>query len=143
MAKATFHMPEEFLRKVSRLGAQTDEILPRVLEAGAEIIETKVRSNLVASIGKGTLYESRSTGQLLSSLGTSTARLDKDGNHNVKIGFSEPRSDGQSNAKIANVLEYGKVGQPPKPFLSPAVKSSKNTVAQVMQAKLEQEVGSL
>ena len=33
MAKATIKMPEEFLLKVSRLGAKTDEILPRVLEA--------------------------------------------------------------------------------------------------------------
>lgn len=143
MAKATFKMPEEFLKKVSRLGARTDEILPRVLEAGAEIIETKVRSNLIASIGKDTLYESRSTGQLAASLGISAAKVGKDGNHNVKIGFSEPRSDGQSNAKIANILEYGKAGQPPKPFLTPAVKASKNTVGRVMQEKLEQEVASL
>ena len=55
-------MPEEFLLKVSRLGAKTDEILPRVLEAGAEIVEDKVRSNLTAVIGKELKEESRSTG---------------------------------------------------------------------------------
>ena len=143
MAKATFKMPEEFLQKVSRLGARTDEIIPRVLEAGAEVVETRVRSNLITSVGKGTQYESRSTGQLAVALGVSPAKVDRDGNHNVKIGFAEPRSDGQSNAKIANILEYGKAGQPPKPFLSPAVKACKNTVAQVMQSKLEQEVAAL
>ena len=62
MAKATIKMPEEFLLKVSRLGAKTDEILPRVLEAGAEIVEDKVRSNLTAVIGKEFKEESRSTG---------------------------------------------------------------------------------
>ena len=62
MAKATIKMPEEFLLKVSRLGAKTDEILPRVLEAGAEIVEDKVRSNLTAVTGKELKEESRSTG---------------------------------------------------------------------------------
>ena len=45
--------------KVSRLADKTDEILPKVLEAGAEIVEDKVRSNLQAVIGSGTKYESR------------------------------------------------------------------------------------
>ena len=41
-------MPEDFLMKVSRLADKTDEILPKVLEAGAEIVEDKVRSNPVS-----------------------------------------------------------------------------------------------
>ena len=86
--------------KVSRLADKTDEILPKVLEAGAEVVEDKVRSNLQAVIGSGTKYESRSTGELLRSLGTSPALQDKNGDFNVKVGFSEPRSDGDSNAKI-------------------------------------------
>ena len=46
MAKVQMKMPEDFLMKVSRLADKTDEILPKVLEAGAEIVEDKVRSNL-------------------------------------------------------------------------------------------------
>ena len=38
MAKATWKMPEEFLMKVSRLADKTDEIIPKVLEAGAEAV---------------------------------------------------------------------------------------------------------
>ena len=101
MAKAAFKMPEEFLIKLSRLGEKTDEIIPKVLEAGGEVVEAKVKSNLQAVIGSGTKEESRSTGELLSALGVSSARQDKDGNFNVKVGFSEPRSDGKSNAMIA------------------------------------------
>ena len=126
MAKATWRMPDDFLMKVSRLADKTDEILPKVLEAGAEVVEDKVRSNLQAVIGSGTKYESRSTGELLRSLGTSPALQDKNGDFNVKVGFSEPRSDGDSNAKIATILEYGKSGQPAKPFLKPAQSSSRN-----------------
>ena len=120
MAKAVMKMPEEFLLKISRLGEKTDEILPRVLEAGGEVVDAKVKSNLQGIIGSGTKEESRSTGELISALGVSSAKQDRDGNFNVKVGFSEPRPDGKSNAMIASVLEYGKSGQPPKPFLKSA-----------------------
>lgn len=143
MAKATIKMPEEFLLKVSRLGAKTDEILPRVLEAGAEIVEDKVRSNLAAVIGKDLKEESRSTGQLLSALGTSGALQDRNGDFNVKIGFAENRTDGKSNAMLANILEYGKHGQPGKPFLKPAKTSTKSACISAMVQKLDEEIDKL
>jgi len=143
VAKATFQMPEDFLLKLSRLGEKTDEIIPKVLEAGGEVVEAKIKSNLQAVIGNGTKEESRSTGELLSALGVSSARQDKDGNFNVKVGFSEPRSDGKSNAMIAGVLEYGKSGQTPKPFLKPAKSSSKNACVDAMIAAFEKEVENI
>ena len=132
MAKCTIKMPEDFLLKLSRLGQKTDEIVPKVLQAGAEVVEDKIRANLSSVIGKGTKYPSRSTGQLLSALGVSGARQDKDGNFNVKIGFAEPRSDDESNAKIASILEYGKHGQPPKPFLKLAKSASQKACIEVI-----------
>ena len=143
MAKAAFKMPEDFLLKLSRLGEKTDEIIPKVLEAGGEVVEAKVKSNLQAVIGSGTKEESRSTGELLSALGVSSARQDKDGNFNVKVGFSEPRTDGKSNAMIAGVLEYGKSGQSPKPFLKPAKSASKSACVDAMIAAFEKEVESI
>lgn len=143
MAKAAFKMPEEFLIKLSRLGEKTDEIIPKVLEAGGEVVEAKVKSNLQAVIGSGTKEESRSTGELLSALGVSSARQDKDGNFNVKVGFSEPRPNGKSNAMIAGVLEYGKSGQSPKPFLKPAKSASKSACVDAMIAAFEKEVENI
>ena len=125
MAKAMMKMPEEFLLQVSKLENKTDEIIPKVLESGAEVVEDKVRSNLSAVVGTNTKLPSRSTGELESALGISQARQDKDGNWNIKVGFDEPRSDGTSNAKIANILEYGKHGQSAKPFLKPAKSQSR------------------
>lgn len=75
--------------KISRLGERTDEIIPKVLEAGAAVVEDKVRSNLAAVVGKNTMEESRSTGQLLRSLGTSKSLQDKNGDFNIKVGFTE------------------------------------------------------
>ena len=133
-------MPEDFLEKMSRLGTQFDSVAESVLEAGGEVVLAKVQSNLSSVIGSGTKYDSRSTGELARSLGLSPAKVNRDGNHDIKIGFAEPRSDGDSNAKIANILEYGKSGQPAKPFLKPARSSSRNACISAMKAKLDEEV---
>lgn len=143
MAKVDIKMPDEFLEKLSKLGAQTDEISERVLEAGGEVVLAKIRSNLSAVVGKDTKVDSRSTGELERSLGISKARVDRNGNHNIKIGFAEPRFDGGSNAKIANILEYGRHGQPAKPFLKPAKSSSKSACEAAMKQKLEEEISKL
>lgn len=143
MAKAEFKLPEDFLLKLSRLGDKTDEILPRVLEAGGEVVLSKVRENLQAVVGRDTKEASRATGELVSALGVSPAKIDRDGNYNVKVGFAEPRPDGKSNAMIANVLEYGKSGQPPKPFLKPAKSASRTPCIKAMKQALEQEVEKL
>jgi HK97 gp10 family phage protein len=143
MAKVDIKMPDDFLEKLSKLGAKTDEISERVLEAGGEIVLAKIRSNLSAVVGKDTKVESRSTGELERSLGMTKARVDRQGNHNIKIGFAEPRSDGGSNAKIANILEYGRHGQPAKPFLKPAKSSSKSACEAAMKQKLEEEIRKL
>ena len=143
MAKVDIKMPDEFLEKLSKLGTQTDEISERVLEAGGEVVLAKIRSNLSSVVGRDTKVESRSTGELERSLGMSKARVDRNGNHTIKIGFAEPRSDGGSNAKIANILEYGRHGQPAKPFLKPAKSSSKSACEAAMKQKLEEEISKL
>lgn len=143
MAEVTVKLPNEYLRKLSRLGKQADEICARMLEAGGKVVEDKIRSNLQAVIGSGTQEPSRSTGELLESLGTSEVKQDADGILNVKVGFAEPRSDGESNAKIANIIEYGKHGQPPKPFLKPAKTATRDSCAAAMRQVFDEEVGKL
>ena len=51
MAKVEVKMPEEFLLKLSRLGERTDEIIPKLLEAGGEVVLSKVKSNLQSVMG--------------------------------------------------------------------------------------------
>ena len=140
MAKVDIKMPDEFLQKLSRLGSDFDEVAESVLEAGGEVVLSRVKGNLAGVVGQGTKYDSRSTGELEASLGLSPAKLTRDGNHDVKIGFVEPRKDGGSNAKLANILEYGRHGQPAKPFLKPAKTQSKSAAISAMQQKFEEEV---
>ena len=129
--------------KVSTLAERTDEIIPKVLEVGGEVVKAKVKSNLQTSIGSDTKLPSRSTGELVDALGVSPAGIDRKGNYDVKVGFDEPRSDGESNAKIANILEYGKSGQPAKPFLKPAKTASRNACIEAMKRKLDEEISKI
>ena len=154
MAKVEVKMPEDFLLRLSKLGDKTDEIVESCLEAGSEVVLSKVRSNLSSVIGGGTKYPSESTGELEASLGVTPVKVDNKGVHNVKIGFNEPRrrqyaAKGKrsyytiTNAMIANVIEHGKHGQPPKPFLKPAKSASRKPCIEAMKAKLEQELGRI
>ena len=143
MAKCDIQMPEEFLAMLRNLGEREDEIAEAALKAGGKVVLSRVQANLSGSIGHSTKYPSRATGQLMGSLGLTTVKTDRNGDHNIKVGFSEPRSDGGSNAKLANILEYGKHGQPSKPFLKPAKSASKAAAISAMQQKLQEEVDKL
>lgn len=143
MAKANMKLPDDFLEKLSRLGNRTDEICEEMLKAGGEVVLSKAKSNLSSVVGQGTKYKTRSTGELESALGLSDVRLDKNGNYNIKIGFAESRKDGSSNAKLANIIEYGKSGQAAKPFMKPAKNSSKTKYIEVMKATFDKEVDSI
>lgn len=140
MGRLSYKMPEDFLLKVSALADKTDVIIPKVLEEGGQMVADKVKANLQAVVGRNLKTKSRSTGELIKALGVSPAGLDRNGNYNVKVGFDEPRDDGESNAKIANILEYGKSGQPAKPFLKPAKTASKKACIEAMKRKLDEEI---
>jgi len=128
-------MPDEFLSAISRLESRTDEIVPKVLAAGGEVVLEHVRVRLRA------VLSGKSTGELERSLGLSPARLDRRGNYDVKVGFAEPRKGkGDSNAKLANILEHGKHGQPPRPFLKPAKIASREACIAKMKQVLESEI---
>ena len=143
MARVDVKMPDEFLERMSRLGSNFDAVAETVLEAGGEVVLEKTKSNLSSVIGSGTKYDSRSTGELESSLGLTGVKMDRNGNFNIKVGFSEPRSDGGSNAQLANIIEYGKSGQPAKPFLKPAKSASKKQCIVAMKQAFETEVEKL
>lgn len=143
MTKMKAKMPDALIAKLNRLGEKTDEVCEKALKAGAEVAEKAISSNLSAVVGKGTKEPSRSTGELEKSLGVTPVKVDGKGDYDIKVGFAEPRSDGGSNAKIANILEYGKSGQPPKPFLKPAKSRARRQIMAAMTETLEREMNDV
>jgi len=132
-------MPTEFMDQLAKAAEKTDAAIPKALEAGGKVVFETMKANLRSAIGRDTKYPSRSTGKLLAALGVSPVKLNDEGNYDVKVGFSEDRE--VSNAKLANILEYGKHGQPPKPILKPTRRSSRRSCIEAMQAALKEELG--
>ena len=137
MAIANYKMPDDFLNRLSRLENRTDDIIPKVLEAGGEVVLDRVRSNLQSVLSPD------ATGELVGSLGLSPAKMDKNGNFNVKVGFDEPRHDNSSNAMVANIIEYGKHNQLPHPFLKSAKSATRKPCIEAMKRKLGEELGDI
>ena len=144
-------LPEDLMKKIDRLGGATDRICEKALTEGGKVMHKSVASHLSQVVGKDTKVESRSTGELLAALGVSPVKVDRNGNHDIKIGFREPRTQQSSakgkrsygqitNAMIANVLEYGRKGQEPKPFLAPAKKAARKDTTAKMEAVLREEM---
>ena len=147
MAKrsAVIRFDNDFSKKLASLGARSDEILEKAMAAGAEAALPTVRECLQSVIGRGNKYPDRSTGEMVNSLGTSPVKVDSKGVVNVKIGFNEPRKRQYTSKKtgkrtevtnglIANVLENGKHGQPPRPWL----KRAKTQATKVFRAKAQE-----
>jgi hypothetical protein len=143
VARVELKLPDDLIQKLSALADRADDIIPKALEDGGAVVLSRVRVNLQAVIGRDTKYPSRSTGTLEAALGMSPVKADSKGVYNVKIGFAEPRSGGGSNATVANIIEYGRHGQPPKPFLAPAKASSRSAAIAAMKSRLESEIDSL
>ena len=61
----------------------------------------------------------------------------------VCVLLNPSNSDGGSNAKIANIIEYGKHGQPAKPFLKPAKSATKIACIEKMKQKFQEEVDKI
>ena len=163
MATLKVKLPEDLMIGLERLSKQADAVVKKTLEAGAEIVEEKVRSNLKNVIGSGTKTESKSTGQLLGALGISPVKPnDKLDGWDIKIGFNEPRKDYKggttykkklksgkvseyklTNAMIASILEYGKKGQAAKPFMKPAENATKAKARAVMKRVFSEEANKI
>jgi HK97 gp10 family phage protein len=166
VAKCEVKLPDEVYEKLAKLGDKTDKITREILEAGAKPVLATVKSNLRSVIGRAIKTKSRSTGELLNSVGISPVSIDKQGISNIKIGFAEPRKQQykpknwhyskrtkglvadrgyytSTNALIAGVLEYGRHGQPAKPFMKPAKNSSKGACVKAMEEKFNEEVSKL
>lgn len=143
MSKNAIGMPDDLIAKLTQLGSRTDEVCETALKAGAEVAEKAISSNLSSVVGRNTKHPSQSTGQLEKALGVSPVKVDGKGNYDIKVGFNEPRTNRESNAKIANILEYGKSNQPPKPFLKPAKSKSRKEIINVMKDTLEKEMDNV
>lgn len=136
MARVQIRLPNAFIDSLDAASRVLETSADEVLEAGAAVVEPRMRANLTSAIGRATRQPSRSTGQLLAALGTSSVKVNNKGDYNIKVGFAENRRDGRANALIANVLEHGRSNQPARPILAPTRSQTRRGAIEAMKTAL-------
>lgn len=136
MARITFKAGEEFVMKLSRLEAGSEEIAKRAVYAGAGIVADKIRENLSANLSGS----QQSSGALEASLGITPVAADRDGWINAKIGFDGYDERGVPNQLKARVMESGSSRVKKRPFVRPAVTATKKAAVEAMQRVIDEEI---
>jgi HK97 gp10 family phage protein len=143
MAKMSYEMPTDMIRKLSALQSKYDSVVDKVLTEGVAPLEEAMKGNLAKSIGKATKQPSQSTGELLESLSVTRPYQSTDGDWNIKVGCAGYDSRGVPNPLKAAVLEKGKSGQRARPWAKPAARAAKEECIKKMQEALDAEVKRL
>lgn len=149
MAKVKFKMPDALQQKFERLQKGSGELIDKCVQAGADVFENAIRNNL-----RTVLSGDHQNGELVNSLGVTPVLTDREGVHNAKIGFNEPRQhqtkakgkrsyNVQTNAMIATVLEYGSSRVKARPFLKPAKRSSQKQALAAIERTYNEEVAKV
>lgn len=157
------------MAQLSKAGEQIDRISKAALLAAAVPVRSEMTSRLRNSIQTPREYPKRSTGELLSALGTSPVRISVTDVYDVKVGFNEPRRKQYkprdfhltrhsgagnqyftmtanrryyvaTNAMVANILEHGHKGSHGGQKAAPFVKPAVKAAKQAAEEELKRVV---
>ena len=153
MARMTFKAGEDYALKLSAIGAKSEEIATKAIEAGAGVVATEIRKNLTANLNDpqsasehgSAIFKNpynKTSGSLLEALGITKVDRDKDGILQAKIGFGDPNYDpkGVPNVLKARVMESGSSTIRKRPFVRPAVNATKKAAVDAMQKVIDEEI---
>lgn len=133
------------IKKLEALGNDLEEISKKAIDNTLPILEKSVEKNLDRYIHNS----KNSTGELKKSIYQRKAKKNnKTGDVKGAIAFKGTRYKNKNKTKesavrnglIAGVLEYGKKGQPPRPFLRIAAAESEQEVTNAIRDVFNQEI---
>lgn len=131
MAKVKVELPNEIMQQLEKLNRDTPEMMKSMVEAGAETVLERMRSNAPQGM--------KSSPQLMACLGTTRPyEAPSDDSINVKVGFAGyfTNEDGVRTPAplVANIFEYGRSNSPfPKqPFMRKSF--NKGAITKAMEA---------
>jgi hypothetical protein len=131
MAANTFGL-DKALQDLERMNI-SDKKAQEILVDAAEIAIPVMRENLKRSLS------GESTGELINSLGISPVKVNRNGVHNIKVGFRENGRGTMTNAAKAANLEYGNSrGQKSRPWLSVSLKRIKKPITVQVSKSIEE-----
>lgn len=142
MATAKFIDSSDYELRLNRSAEDFGKVAEAALRAGAAIIAAQMRQNLQG------ILSPEATGQLVDALGITPVKQGRDYNYSAHIGFDGYRQPpygkfpkGVPFQLIARSFESGAgTWRPPKPFAKPAVRQTRERVAEVMKKAAEEEL---
>lgn len=143
MAKVQLKLPTEYVARLDRLDSGADEMCKRAVYVGAGIVADAMKNKLMS-------VHTPDTGALRDSMGITSIKDDGDG-WNAKIWFDgtskKTSKNGEeyevANALKARVLDSGSSHQRARPFIRPAINSSRSAAKAAMQAEFEQQIENI
>lgn len=144
----------EMLFELERMPAR---VMDKAIEAGAEVVADKIRSNLNAlseepfhHLNDGEVFHGipkRQKQDLLDSFGLAPIQTDKNGFRHTKAGFdgygklkTKEYPNGVPNEMLARAVESGSSVRVKKPFVRPAVNATKNEAVEKMGKVVDEEM---
>ena len=139
MAKFNLELPSDIMRDFQNIMNDSDKIFGAMTQAGAEVVEKNIISNLPDAIRKSNMMKCHKK--------TKVYKTPSDDGINTKVGFFGyfENEDGKTVPAplVANVFEYGRSNAPfPKhPFMRKSFK--KNEIEQAMLKAQKEASGGL
>lgn len=145
MARMEIDFPEDMLGDL--LDQDTEELCREMVDAAVPIMEESLKKEIRSVIGHG------GDSELERSIKGNTAKVSK---NNAVIAFVGPKGNSShhyyggakkdrkyrvSNALKAIWLNYGRIGQPARPFLNRATKNAERAVQAKMQEVYDRRTG--
>lgn len=148
---------DDFGKMLGRLEKMPLSALDTAIRAGADVVADQIRSNLSAlseeqfrHLHKGEVFYGIPREQkqdLLDSFGLTPIQTDKNGFRHTKAGFdgygSKPTKKypkGLPNQLLARAVESGSSVRVKKPFVRPAVNTTKNEAVEKMGTVMDEEI---
>ncbi len=137
MAQFKFEVPKELMQTIQQLEKESPEICEKMIDAGLDVAYKAIESKVPVADG-GLKRSLKKTKPKISKSGDWFGNLRFMGYDSTKISKRHPK--GTPNALKAAVYEYGKPGQPARPFLRPAMQSAETEITAAMQKVYDEEV---
>lgn len=145
MAHMEIDFPEDLLGGL--LDTDTEELCKQMVDAASPILEESMKREIKSVLshdGSSELVNSVKAGKAKMSKNNAViANVGPRGNssHHYYAGKKKNRKYQVSNALKAIWLNYGRTGQPARPFLTKATNNAENAVVAKMQEIYEKKIG--